>query len=92
MTAFFLGLGLVIMLNAFLCLYRAAVGPSIPDRILGVNIIGTKTLVLLVLIAFIFKQALYLDVALVYVLLNFIVTTAAARYLETGIVRGDWER
>ncbi len=92
MSGFHLFLGLVIMANAFVCLYRAAIGPTLPDRILAVNIVGTKTLVLLALIAFIFRQTLYLDVALVYALLNFIVTTIAARYMETGKIRGDWER
>ncbi|MEW6188782.1 MAG: cation:proton antiporter [Actinomycetota bacterium] len=92
MSTFYLYVGIILIANAFLCLYRAFRGPTVPDRILAVNIVGTKTLVILVLIAYIFRQAMYLDVALVYGLLNFIITTAAARYLETGKIRGDWER
>ncbi|MFH1640230.1 MAG: cation:proton antiporter [Chloroflexota bacterium] len=75
---------IIIVLNSFLCLYRAVSGPTIQDRILGINIVGTKTLTLLVLVSFIFKSNLYLDVAMVYALLNFVVTVAASRYLETG--------
>jgi len=91
-STFYLYVGIILIANAFLCLYRAFRGPTVPDRILAVNIVGTKTLVILVLIAYIFRQAMYLDVALVYGLLNFIITVAAARYLETGKIRGDWER
>jgi multicomponent Na+:H+ antiporter subunit F len=91
MEAFYLATGVILAVNAFLCLYRAVAGPTLPDRILAVNIVGTKTLVILVLIAYIFDQPMYLDVALIYGLLNFIVTIAAARYLETGVIWGDWE-
>ena len=91
MSTFYLAVALILIVNAFLCLYRAGRGPTVPDRILAINIVGTKTLVVLVLVAIIFRQAMYLDIALVYGLLNFIVTTAAARYLETGKIKGDWE-
>jgi len=91
MTSFFLTVGILLIVNAFLCLYRAARGPTVPDRILAINIVGTKTLVVLVLIAYIFDQPMYLDIALVYGLLNFIVTVVAARYMETGKIKGDWE-
>lgn len=91
MTTFFLTVGLLLVANAFICLYRAARGPTVPDRILAINIVGTKTLVVLVLVAYIFGQPMYLDIALVYGLLNFIVTVAAARYMETGKIKGDWE-
>ncbi|MFH0847069.1 MAG: cation:proton antiporter [Chloroflexota bacterium] len=74
---------LVILVNSFLCFYRALRGPTIQDRLLGINIIGTKTLAILALVAYIFKSNLYLDIAMVYALLNFIVTIAVSRYLET---------
>lgn len=91
MADFYLVVGMILMLNAFLCLYRAFKGPTVPDRILAINIVNTKTLVVLVLIAYIFRQGMYLDIALVYALLSFIVTVAASRYLETGKIKGDWE-
>lgn len=74
---------LIIAVNAVLCLYRAAVGPTTQDRLLGVNIVGTKTLVVVVLVTFIFGESFFLDVAIVYALLLFIVTVAVSRYLET---------
>lgn len=75
---------------ASVCLYRAYTGPTVLDRVLAVNVIGTKTMVLLVLLAFVFDRALYLDVALVYALLNFVTTVVATRYFETGALSGEW--
>lgn len=89
MDVFFWGLGIFMLANAFLCLVRAYLGPTVADRILAVNIIGTKTLVVLVLLAYIFGRNLYLDVALVYGLLNFVVTVVASRFIETGRLRGE---
>ncbi|MDI6892032.1 MAG: monovalent cation/H+ antiporter complex subunit F [Actinomycetota bacterium] len=84
MTTFFLVASLIIVANAFICLYRAVKGPTLPDRILAVNVVGSKTLVVLVLIAYVFGQSMYLDTAFIYGLLLFVVTVATARYLETG--------
>ncbi len=89
MTTFYLLVGLIIMVNAFLCLYRAVLGPTLPDRIIAINVVGTKTLVILVLVAYIFGQSMYLDTAFVYALLLFVVTIAVSRYLETGGLTRD---
>jgi multicomponent Na+:H+ antiporter subunit F len=72
----------LIAANALLCLYRAAVGPTVLDRLLAVNIVGTKTLVVVVLVTFIQAEAFFLDVGMVYALLLFVVTVAFSRYLE----------
>jgi multicomponent Na+:H+ antiporter subunit F len=89
MDAFFWGLAIFLLLNAFACLWRAYAGQTTVDRLLAVNIIGTKTLVVLVVLSIVFGRALLLDVALVYGLLNFVVTLAASRFLETGRLKGD---
>jgi len=78
---FFLYLSLTLGLLVFLCLYRVVFGPGIFNRLIGVSVIGTKTLTLLVLIGFIYKRIdMFVDIALVYALLNFIVTIAASKY------------
>lgn len=89
MDAFFWGVAIYLLLNSFLCLWRAYAGPTVVDRLLAVNIVGTKTLVVLVLLAFIFHRGLFMDVAFVYGLLNVVVTLAASRYLETGRLRQE---
>jgi multicomponent Na+:H+ antiporter subunit F len=88
-TTFLWGLTVFILVNASLCLVRAYLGPSAADRLLAINVIGTKTLVALSLLAFVFGRALFVDVALVYGLLNFVVTLAASRLMETGRLEGD---
>ena len=68
-------------------LYRAVVGPSIIDRLIGVNLIGTKSTLLLLLIGLFFNRLdMFIDLALTYALLNFLGSVAAARLLE------QWER
>lgn len=72
-----------ILLGVLAILYRVIVGPSLVDRILAVNVIGTQTIVLLVLIGFIYdRPSMFIDVALAYALINFIATIAVLRYLE----------
>ncbi|MCH7763249.1 MAG: cation:proton antiporter [Candidatus Marinimicrobia bacterium] len=75
---------IVIVLGAVLVLYRAIKGPRVYDRALAVNIIGTKTVILLALIGFIYERPHFLDIALVYALINFIATIAFLKYMETG--------
>ena len=83
MNIFLTGTAIIVILNAFVCLYRVIKGPTIQDRVLTINIVGSKTLIILVLMAFIFKSSIYLDVAILLVLLNFIVMIVVSRYLET---------
>ncbi len=79
------GLGAVlVMLMIFLSLIRALIGPSAPDRVAAINIIGTKTLVIITLIAFIYNQIYFLDIAMIYALMSFITTIGVAKYLEKG--------
>lgn len=92
MDVFFWGTAIFLLVNAFICLYRAYRGPTAVDRILAINIVGTKTLVVLVLLAFVFDRGLFIDVAFVYAFLNLVVTLAASRFLETGRLEEDWQQ
>ncbi len=83
MGNFFLTIGIILGLLVFFCLYRVVYGPGIFNRIIGVNVIGTKTLIILVLMGFIYRRIdMFVDISLVYALLNFIVTLAAAKYFQ----------
>lgn len=86
----FWGVLIFLLINAFACLWRGLAGPTLPDRILAANVIGTKTMVVLVLLGMAREQGLWLDVALVYGLLSFTVTLVAGRLLETGRLKGAW--
>jgi len=75
----------VIGLGIVLGLLRLIIGPTASDRVVALDTLSTITTALLVLLGFIFKRYVYLDVALVYALLTFIGAIAVARYLEKGI-------
>jgi multicomponent Na+:H+ antiporter subunit F len=79
----------IILLNTFFLLYQALKGPSVQDRIIGINIVGTKTLAVLVLISYVFRSNLYLDIAIVYAFLNLVAVIGVSRYLETHGSEGD---
>lgn len=74
----------IIGISALLCLYRIARGPTLPDRIMAINVIGTTTAVMLVIIAVQVGQPFVIDIALTYAMLGFLVTIIASRYLTTG--------
>jgi multicomponent Na+:H+ antiporter subunit F len=83
MSSFFLYLGLGLFSLVLLCLYRGIFGPGVLNRIAGISAIGTKTLVILLLMGFIYNRVeMFVDISMVYALLNFIGTITAAKYLE----------
>ncbi len=64
-----------------LSLYRAIGGPTVLDRILGGNVIGTKTTALLLLVGILYGDlAMFVDIAMAYALLNFIATLGATKF------------
>ena len=72
-------LGLLMMLS----LYRAVAGPTVLDRLVGVNAIGSKTTALLVILGLIYQRVdMFVDIALAYAMLNFIAVLAASRYFQ----------
>lgn len=75
---------LFLLVNALACLGRAMLGPTLPDRIIAANVIGTKTVIVLVLLGVILNQVIWLDVALVYGLLSFTLSLVVGRLIETG--------
>jgi multicomponent Na+:H+ antiporter subunit F len=66
-----------------LSLYRGVFGPTVVDRMIGVNAIGSKTAVLLILIGLVYHRVdMFVDIALAYAMLNFIAVLAASRYFQ----------
>lgn len=83
MNDFFLVSSLILGFLVLLCLYRGIFGPGFLNRIVAINVIGTKTVVILALMGFIYQRIdIFVDTSLGYALLNFIGTLAAAKYLE----------
>ena len=83
MDILFLYCGLYLALIMMLSLYRAVAGPTVLDRLIGVNAIGSKTVALLVLIGLVYQRVdMFVDIALAYAMLNFIAVLAASRYFQ----------
>lgn len=94
MHSFFLAISIALTLLIALSLIRTVIGPTILDRIVGGNIIGTKTTTLLLLIGLLYNDlAMFVDIALAYALLNFIATLAAAKFFlrRLGVFIEDME-
>ena len=66
-----------------LALVRALLGPSVYDRVLAVNMFGTKTVLLLSVIAFLYGRPDFLDLALAYALINFIGVLAVLEFFRS---------
>lgn len=84
----FLGAALCLSASALLYLYRVIMGPTVFDRALGLAGIGTKAILLLVLIGSLYDGLdMVVDIALGYALLNFVASLAAAKYLQSRAAR-----
>ncbi|NQY04323.1 MAG: pH regulation protein F [Halieaceae bacterium] len=66
-----------------LALIRALSGPSVYDRVLAVNLFGTKTVLLLSVVSFLYGRTDFLDLALAYALINFIGVLAVLQFFES---------
>lgn len=86
MIAIFLAMGLLIIVSISLSLYRGVVGPGVFNRIAAINVIGTKTIALLVIMGYYFERPHFFDIAILYAMLNFIGTLVFAKYIERGDV------
>ena len=76
---------LVVLLAVFLATLRAALGPTVSDRLVAVDALTTITVALMVMLALIYGREIYLDVALVYSVLAFMGVLIVARYMEGGL-------
>lgn len=73
-----------ILITIALALARALLGPTVYDRITAVNMVGTKTVLLIAILAFLTDRHDLLDIALVYALINFIGVVAVLKLVEQG--------
>lgn len=72
----------VILLTMLLCLVRALLGPTTYDRIIAINMFGTATVLFITVHGFWKGRPVFIDIALVYALINFIATISVLRFLE----------
>ncbi len=80
----FISANIAILVVMFILLLRAALGPTIFDRILAINTFGTATVLLIALFGFLTNRPDFLDIALLYALINFISTIAVLKIFQYG--------
>jgi multicomponent Na+:H+ antiporter subunit F len=71
-----------LLIAMVLMIVRAVLGPSHYDRILAVNSFGTKTILLIAVIGFVFGRPAFLDIAIAYALINFVSTIALMKFFR----------
>ncbi len=82
------GMGMCVLV--LLCLYRVVFGPNVLNRAVGISAVGTKTLIILLFMGVIYDRVeMFVDISMVYALLNFLGTLVLAKYIKsTGDV--EW--
>ena len=75
---------ILLFLSIIFALVRIIIGPTAPDRVVGLDTINTIIIVAMVLFGLIYEEIIYIDVAIVYALLSFISTLYIAKYLQGG--------
>lgn len=81
-------ISLIFVVALLLPFYRVVIGPTVFDRMMGVGVIGTKTVVLVCLVGFAYGRLdMFIDIAISYAMLNYIGTVVVAKYLDNSGAR-----
>jgi multicomponent Na+:H+ antiporter subunit F len=89
----FITLSAVILIAIAVCLVRAFRGPTLYDRVMAANMIGTLTVLMVSVLGFMTGRPEFLDIALVYVLISFVSTIAVLRvYTTSSCTAGSAEK
>ena len=75
---------IALLICVIMAIIRVVLGPTAPDRIVGLDTINTIVISSMVIFGAAFQEVIYIDVAIVYALLSFISTLFIAKYLEGG--------
>lgn len=78
-----------ILVTMVMATLRGLVGPTIYDRILAMNMFGTKTVLLVAVVAYLYERPDFLDLALAYALVNFIGVLAVLQFFQYRQARED---
>ena len=90
-SALLYGILSVLALMLMLCLIRAVKGPSIADRLVAVNMMGTLVMVMISLLAVVKNQGYLVDICLIYAMISFLAVVVLTR-IYTGVYREAREK
>lgn len=80
---------LAVVVTMLLILVRALLGPTVYDRILAINLFGTKTVLFVAVLGFLNGRPEFLDLGLIYALINFIGTVTVLKFMQYGDLGWD---
>lgn len=78
-TYFFLGILILLALLLFAMLLRAVKGPSIADRIVAVNMMGSVTIVMIAILSLLLGEAYLMDICLIYAMVSFLAVVVISK-------------
>ena len=84
MSWVYLATAVVLLVGMFMILVRAIAGPTVYDRILATNALGTKTIVFVTLLGYVSGRTEFIDMAIIYAMVSFITTIAILKFAEMG--------
>jgi multicomponent Na+:H+ antiporter subunit F len=73
---------IALLVGGCMLLVRALIGPTMYDRVLAVNSLGTKTVLVIGLLGFAMGRPDFLDIAILYTLINFVSTIAILKFFR----------
>jgi multicomponent Na+:H+ antiporter subunit F len=80
----FIAASFAILITMGLAMVRGLLGPTVYDRVLAMNMFGTKTVLIIAVLGFLVGRPDFLDLALLYALINFVGTLAVLKFFEYG--------
>ncbi len=80
---------LAVLVTMGMAMLRGLLGPSLYDRVLAMNMFGTKTVLLVAVVAYLYERPDFLDLALAYALVNFIGVLAILQFFQYRQARED---
>ena len=90
----FVGALIFLALMVLLCLIRAVKGPSVADRIVAVNMMGTMVMVMIAILALLLKEGYLVDICLIYAMISFLAVIVLTKvymgvYMEWKTKEGE---
>ena len=79
---------IILSVNMVLCLVRAVLGPRFSDRLIAMNMIGTKTVLIIALLIKVFHEDYLVDICLIYALISFLSFVVLTKLLDQRMNRG----
>lgn len=80
---------LILALMTFACLIRAIIGPSVADRLMAVNMMGTIVIVIIAVLTILLKEGFLADICIIYAMISFLAVVVLTKvYIGTYIQKG----